>query len=771
MVSENCSTAADGIKICYITNGNVGVSFDDDDSSGPSLLHDITVVVVTIIATCIALAAYNYHIHCQIQNRKKNAGDDNDNETQPAESEAETLGRSALSQLSIAASLAHIEGMEASGNFLSGLFAQMWHHTNIAVSNAIKETLEPSLKEMNLHFVKLDLGSVPIQTTNMFIHRVDLDSVHAGKTTKQKGIQIDVDVNWNGNCDVMLQATINRGVKFTFGVKSIKLSGRMHILLGPLTTELPIISAVQYGFANPPDLRLDFSGAVKTINSLSFVQTQLVKVIQSSLASVLVLPQRMVMPIDLGGYDYLDTYKPPVGMVRLTAVSGRGFKIQGRGPMKDIPDVYCLLSLGASSDVFKTSRKMNNLTPSWKDEHCDYILYDVDQKIYVQAYDWDKLVDSDDKLGNAEVSVRDLFRNNGTMELELEMKGRKTESYVTVLAELFHLSDQVYSFSSLMYEGKNQLCGLVTIIVTRAFDIPVPKEDAATHVKVVYGEGSEHEKIFYTGTVADYPGLDALNPMYDSVFHVPLTATMLKHRKGSHGDSKEYDWSRNNIVFRLIDADGSNGSAGRGELGKFSVTHESLRRAYKHSITETRLIGGGGASLEFRVILSGMQSESEKSQWAARKLSRLGLPQERIDLPRSMYGGKYERDTNVRVTALRGRGFLKEDDVLDVYLIIKLNSQRQTYRLEDQPPTWRTATIKDDTMPQWNETKDYFYIEPARDFLRVDVWEENAHSKDECLGSANFSLEKLLRKRFLEMELGDESSLTKSYVTLMCVRL
>mmetsp|Transcript_29608 Transcript_29608/g.61793 ORF Transcript_29608/g.61793 Transcript_29608/m.61793 type:complete len:122 (+) Transcript_29608:1016-1381(+) len=101
--------------------------------------------------------------------------------------------------------------MEASGNFLSAIFDQMWHHTNIAVSNTIKETLEPTLKEMKvpLHFVKLDLGSVPIQTKNMFIHRVDLDVTHAGKgKEKAAGIQIDVDVNWNGNCDIMLQVRV-----------------------------------------------------------------------------------------------------------------------------------------------------------------------------------------------------------------------------------------------------------------------------------------------------------------------------------------------------------------------------------------------------------------------------------------------------------------------------------------------------------------------------------------------------------------------------------
>jgi len=631
--------------------------------------------------------------------------------------------------------------------------------------------------------------------------------------TKQAGIQIDVDVNWNGNCDIILQATMSKNAKVTFGVQSIKLSGRMNILLSPLTTELPIISAVQFGFTNPPDIYLDFTGAVKVIN---VVKSSLVRVIQNALAGALVLPQRMVMPMDLGSYDFLDTYQPPVGMIRVTAVSGRGFKTQRRGLAKDVPDAYCKISVGANSMMrppFRTSTKKNNLNPSWKDEHYDFVLYDMDQKIYVKVFDEDKLVDKDDRLGHADISVRDLFRSDGARELELEREGVETGCFVTLAAELFYLSDQLHSLSSLQYEGKNRLCGLATIIVTKAFDIPIPKEDAATYVKVAYGEGSEYEKVFYTGTVAHYPGVDALNPMYDSVFHVPITAAMVKgygeepaarkrdvirssvtnklkqdpttrvrrrdsikssfsliknsmhKKKEGHDDNP----NRNSIVFTLIDGEGTNGSDGHGELGKIMVTHESLLKAYHHTITETRPIGMGGAALEFRVILSGLQSEAEKLQWAA-----TGSPQASDDLSRSLYGGKHERDANIRVTVLQGRGFQitqrrlgKKDDPPDMYCNVHLISQQRRQRHSH----WKTSTIKDDTMPQWKESNDYSNIDPAKDVLRVDAYEENRLGEDEFFGSAEFSLEKLLRKRSLEMELRDGSTPTESYIALMCVRL
>ncbi|KAL7543424.1 hypothetical protein ACHAXR_012705 [Thalassiosira sp. AJA248-18] len=786
-------------------------------SSSSSLTHDLYIMTISIIGTCIAVASYNYYIYLQLRASKRrsaveNAQDDEFKDQLILKKKTDDLMNKKFGAMmssknqSIASSLAYIEGVEASGNFLSGVFSQMWNHLNIAVSNTIKDTLEPSLRDMkpvSLHFVRLDLGDVPFLFQNMFIHRVDMEhSIAKGKKKKAgAGVQIDVDVVWDGNCDIMLQANFTKSAKFTFGVKQIKLSGRLQILLSPLTTEIPVISAVQYGFINPPDVQLSFSGVAQSVTSkLGVVKSTLLSVIQSSLADMLVLPNRMVMPMDLGHYDYFDTYQAPVGMVRVTVLKGRGFKVLQKILLKDIPDVYCKISLGASQP-FRTSTQYDNVAPSWREESCDFILYDMDQKVHVEVFDEDKTpVDPDDPLGNAEISVRDLFRNDGKVVLELDLNGEKTECFVTLSAELFHLADQLQSLSSLKYEGKNQLCGLATIIVTKAFDIPIPKEDAATYVKVVYGESTDHEKTFYTGTVVDYPGFDALNPMYDCVFHVPITVAMLKqdialaksapsptaastengngNRLNGLSSSMTLNGARekkkanknNDIVFTLMDTDGANGTTGHGELGKMTITHESLLKAYKHTITETRPIGDRGAKLEYRIRLSGMQCEEEFLQGvSSSQASDEPLP------PQSLYGGiDASPGVKIRVTAMRGRGFDvrkrrfgKKDDVPDVYCSIQLNSSHK----EEGAQAWKTPVIKDDTMPQWNESKDFDKVDPARDLIRVDVFDENRKGKDEYLGSAEFSVEKLLRKRMMEVELKNGTTMTDTYVTFRCIHM
>ena len=92
----------------------------------------------------------------------------------------------------------------------------------------------------------------------------------------------------------------------------------------------------------------------------------------------------------------------------------------------------------------------------------------------MEVFDEDKTpMDPDDSLGKFEITVRELFRepNDGECEVELVMNGENTGCYVTLSAELFHLSEELQSFPdgvrSENYEGKNELCGLATIIITK----------------------------------------------------------------------------------------------------------------------------------------------------------------------------------------------------------------------------------------------------------------------------------------------------------------
>jgi hypothetical protein len=74
-------------------------------------------------------------------------------------------------------------------------------------------------------------------------------------------------------------------------------------------------------------------------------------------------------------------------------------------------------------------------------------------------------------------------------------------------------------------------------------------------------------------------------------------------------------------------------------------------------------------------------------------------------------------------------------------------------------------------MPRWKESQEFANVTPSTDSAFVEVYDENSKATDELLGSADFLLEKLLRKRCLQMELRDGATPTGSYLTLMCIQL
>ncbi len=174
---------------------------------------------------------------------------------------------------------------------------------------------------------------------------------------------------------------LTKSTKLAFGVKHIKLSGWLHILLSPLTSNLLVVSAIQYSLVNPPEIKMRYTGTGGRI--LNVAQLKLLGVIDSFLVGVLVLPNRIVMPVDLGWYIFLETDHPSVRMARLVALGGRRFKLH-RGLLNDVPVVYCVMRLGASKSVC-TSMRTDNLAPEWEDESHNVVIYNMDQKVYVDV--------------------------------------------------------------------------------------------------------------------------------------------------------------------------------------------------------------------------------------------------------------------------------------------------------------------------------------------------------------------------------------------------
>lgn len=374
----------------------------------------------------------------------------------------------------------------------------------------VKDIVEPMFKELlpgtlkALHFTKIEFGEVPIKFDNIDVHARSEDV-----------IKLDIDINWQGTCDIELKASL-----LQLGIEKLKLKGRMSVLLCPLVPRLPLFTAVQVAFINPPDLELDFTGAAD-VADLCLIDDTIRQVIDDILASMLVLPNRLLVKMDPAN-DYFNTYQPPRGILRLTVVSGKGFVIP-KGFFKDVPDTYCKVRVGAFKP-WMTETKDNDITPEWN-ESKDFVLSDIEQLIAVDVLDDDLF--GDDAIGGGSMSIGELIAKGKTADVKLLTKDKKSESLVdtgatiTLKAEVFELVADVASFGHPEHKKKDLVVGLASIIVAGACDVPGDRKSIGPNVKVNFAECK-----FMTPMVTDFPGMDPNNPAFDMAFRVPLTPEM-----------------------------------------------------------------------------------------------------------------------------------------------------------------------------------------------------------------------------------------------------
>jgi len=405
----------------------------------------------------------------------------------------------------------------------------------------------------------MDIGRVPFRLENYRLEE-----------KKAEVVKFNVDLVWDGQCDIDLKA---KALKV--GVEKVQMRGRVSVILCPLLDRMPIVSAAQVSFVNPPFLELDFTG-LADVADVKVIDKTVRKIIHGVVANMLVLPNRFLIQVDPAN-NFLDTYIPHLGFARITVVEGKGYKKQKKVFLRDVPDVYCVVQLGAHPE-WKTSTIKNDISPKWN-ESKDFLLSDRDQTVALRVLDKDKI--DDDDLGYAQTTVRALLDSAGTATLHLSLQGTHTGSSVTLRCHLYRLTRDLSSFS--LHTDTHLACGLLVILVGRAFHLPCAEEDAKSSVQVTFGSTS-----FCTPVVA-CPAPDALNPRFNCAFHKPL---QMEDTQGNR-----------DLTFTLMN--------GKTTVGTFGFALHTVLDSEGKEIREKRPIGGHGASIEFSVLVRGTVLEQE----------------------------------------------------------------------------------------------------------------------------------------------------------------
>jgi len=321
-----------------------------------------------------------------------------------------------------------------------------------------------------------------------------------------------------------------------------------------------------------------------------------------------------------------------------------------------------------------------------------------------------------------------LLSSGKTMELELTQDNKSSGAYVTFRCDLCNFTNQsLSSLENIASSSKNKICGLLTVVVTRAMHLPLlMKEEAASFVKVVYGKSE-----FLTGVVTDAPGIDALNPVFDIAFHVPIVGGELD-KKGP-------------IKLILMNGEKS--------LGETTVQFDALTMASNHTIAETRPLQSGGLALEFSVSLLGVEEQQQADDnMPVLQMTQPSTSQNKTELDQKApsspslqeepaANSSIPQTEQVRVSILSGNGFqivkkrFNKKDIPDVYCLVEFGSS---------PKVWRTSTIKDSINPVWKNETNTYTLSNMNQVITLDVYDANKRGKDDLLGSARTTVGKVL---------------------------
>ncbi|KAL1837540.1 hypothetical protein VTJ49DRAFT_3663 [Mycothermus thermophilus] len=484
----------------------------------------------------------------------------------------------------IAQTLSSANGPQDPG-FLNDIVKLLWPNIRVAGAKMVKDIVEPMFAQMlpapldTLHFEKIDLGATPMHFGKILVT----------PTAAGGGIKLDLDVEWDGECDIELNAKMMPKI----GVEHVKLRGRMEILLCPLTNVIPLIGAAQASFINLPYLKFTYTDAAGVAN-LSFIDKNIRKIVLSIISSMAVLPNRFLVKLD-PTTDFFRAYQHPIGVLRLTVESGAelGKTKEGKNFLKrlvhDEPDCYAKVRVGAGPDELSAKRSEwwqtktidNSRHPTWNETR-DFIVSDLDQEVTIDVNDKDT-ANNDDDIGMATIKVRDLLaQNGGRKELALTHNEEPTDSRVTVSGKLLRFVPDAASLTGSADAG--QLVGQLTVLVAAARGVRgASREETKPSVRVNWGEAAT----FRTAIKTDSPGTDIENPSWDQAFRVPLLG----------GGAGVADGPP--VRIALLD--------GETEKGAVEVPLSEVLRAADLTLEKWFEVGSG-AKVRAAVVLRGLQS-------------------------------------------------------------------------------------------------------------------------------------------------------------------
>lgn len=212
--------------------------------------------------------------------------------------------------------------------WINKVVAAAWPYLDEATSNVIRKSLDPILQSTRpaflttLQFERFSFGSVPAK----------IEGVKVYETEDEGALEIDLQVSWAGDPDVVLgiraaQDTLNVPVSLT----ELQCSFTLRLIFAPLIGVFPCFGALTIALMDDPQLQFDLRVVGGDITVLPGLSQPLRSYITALIASYLVWPRSITVPIPGTGYLLPATNKRSTkSVLKVTILSFESFpKIPG----------------------------------------------------------------------------------------------------------------------------------------------------------------------------------------------------------------------------------------------------------------------------------------------------------------------------------------------------------------------------------------------------------------------------------------------------------
>ncbi|KAK2914947.1 hypothetical protein Q8A73_005541 [Channa argus] len=596
--------------------------------------------------------------------------------------------------------------------WLNKVLQQVWPFVGQYLEKLMVETIAPSIRASSNHlqtlsFTKVDMGDKAMKVVGIKAH-----------TENDKGqVLLDLYISYVGN------AEINVEVKRYFckaGVKGIQLHGMMRVILEPLIGDVPIVGAVTMFFIQRPKLDINWTGLTNLLD-IPGLNVMSDSMIMDAIASFLVLPNRLVVPLVPGLHVAQLRCPLPRGVVRIHLVEAQNLAAKDnyvKGVMAGLSDPYAILRVGPQT--FTSKHLDNTDSPKWGEMY-EVIVHEVPgQELEVEVYDKDP--DKDDFLGRTKldlgivkkcIAVDDWFTlkdtESGRVHFRLE--------WLALLSSTDQLEQTIKKNESVTSKNAHRPSSAILVVyLDKAEALPMKKGNKEPNPIVQFSveDITKESKTCYT----------TINPEWAEAF------TFFVH------DPRKQD-----IKIQVKDADRVQ------TLGTLNIPLTRLLSNSNLSLDQWfQLDNSGSASrIYINTVLRVLWLDEENilsdvSSNLAAGLSKQ-LPQQTSPHP------SFATEGLLRIHLLAGQNLVPKDNMMGGMVkgksdpFVKINIGGETFT---------SHVIKGSLNPSWNEMYEVILSQLPGQGLHVEVFDKDMDMKDDFMGRLKISLKDIIDSQYTD---------------------